>query len=258
MAETIFMIHGMCGGAWVWDHYCATFESLGYHCVATTLRHHDANPQNKPPPQLGTTGLLDYIQDLAAEIEQLETAPILMGHSIGGLLAQMLGSRVPCKALVLLAPVPPAGILCLQPSIVKGFGSILARWGWWKRPIRCTFQEAVYGMLHLLPAQDQQQTYDRFAYESGRAACQSGFWFLDPKRTTAVDPSQITCPVLVLAGAQDRLAPASAMRRVAERYAPRASFYAFPNHTHWMLAEPGWEETTDHISSWLQHILAKE
>jgi pimeloyl-ACP methyl ester carboxylesterase len=258
MPETILMIHGMCGGAWVWDHYCATFESLGYRCTAATLRHHDVDPQVKPPPQLGTTGLLDYVRDLTAEVERLEVEPILMGHSIGGLLAQMLGSRMPCKALVLLAPVPPAGILCLKPSIVKGFGSILTRWGWWKAPIRCTFPEAVYGMLHLLPVQDQHRTHDRFAHESGRAAFQSGFWFLDPKRTTTVDASQITCPVLVLAGTQDRLAPAPAMRRVAQRYAPHATYHAFPNHAHWMVAEPGWEEVTDYISGWLDRVLAKE
>jgi pimeloyl-ACP methyl ester carboxylesterase len=255
MAETIFLIHGMCGGAWVWDRYRTVFESLGYRCIAPTLRYHDVDPQGEAPAQLGTTGLLDYVQDLSAEIKHLDIEPILMGHSIGGLLAQMLGSRMPCTALVLLAPVPPAGILCLKPSIVKGFGSILKRWGWWKRPIRCTFQEAVYGMLHLLPVQEQHGTHARFAYESGRAAFQSGFWFLDPKRTATVDASRITCPVLVLAGAQDRIAPASVARRVAQHYAPHASYHSFPNHAHWMVGEPGWEEVAEDISGWLQHAL---
>ena len=119
MAGTIFMIHGMCGGAWVWDNFRSFFEAQGYHCLAATLRFHDVDPQAAPLPQLGTIGLLDYAKDLETEIRGLGTPLILMGHSMGGLLAQMLGSRGLSKALVLLAPATPAGILCLKPTLVK-------------------------------------------------------------------------------------------------------------------------------------------
>lgn len=255
MGETLLMIHGMCGGGWVWEQYSSRFESLGYRSVAPTLRYHDVDPRKSPPPQLGTTGLLDYVDDLSAEIDRLGGEPVLMGHSIGGLLAQMLGSRVPCKALVLLAPVSPAGILCLKPSVIKGFGSILTRWGWWHKPIRSTFQEAAYGMLHLLPVEDQRRTYERFVYESGRAAFESGFWFLDPKRTAHVEASRIACPVLVLAGAQDRLASVRMMQQIAERYEPLSTLHVLPDHAHWMVGEPGWQGVVETISGWLDRVL---
>ena len=114
MAETIFMIHGMCGGPWVWDNYQTAFESAGWRCVTPTLRHHDVDPRDPPPPQLGATSLLDYAGDLIAEIGQLDAAPVLVGHSLGGLLAQIVAARVPCKALVLLGSAAPAGRLPLD------------------------------------------------------------------------------------------------------------------------------------------------
>jgi hypothetical protein len=101
---------------------------------------------------------------------------------MGGILAQILGSRGLGKALVLLAPAAPAGIICLKPTLVKGFGSILTRWGWWNKPIRHTFGEALYGMHYSLPIIEQHKIYEQFVYESGRAGLEAGFWFLDPKR----------------------------------------------------------------------------
>jgi pimeloyl-ACP methyl ester carboxylesterase len=74
---------------------------------------------------LGTTSLLDYAADLEKQIRELEEVPILMGHSMGGLLAQIFGSRGLARALVLLTPASPAGILALKPSVIQSFSSIL-------------------------------------------------------------------------------------------------------------------------------------
>jgi pimeloyl-ACP methyl ester carboxylesterase len=88
--------------------------------------------------------------------------PIVLGHSMGGLLAQILASRGLAKALVLLAPASPAGIMALRLSVVKSFWSMQTKWGFWKNPMRQTFEEAAYSMLHLCPAKEQREIYDRF------------------------------------------------------------------------------------------------
>ncbi len=162
MNETIFMIHGMWGGAWHWGNYKNLLEKEGCRCVTTTLRFHDMDPQGTPDPRLGTTSLLDYAEDLEREIKQLGVKPIVMGHSMGGLLAQILGSRGLAKALVLLTPASPAGIISLRPSVIKSFWSVQTKWGFWKKPIRQTFKEAVYSMLYLLPPDEQREVYDKF------------------------------------------------------------------------------------------------
>lgn len=180
MADTLFMIHGMWGGAWCWKNYRDTFEAKGYRCITTTLPYHDMDPQGIPDRALGTTSLLDYAEFLEHEIQNLNVKPIIVGHSMGGLLAQILGTRALAKALVLLTPASPAGIMALKPSVIKNFWSIQTTWGFWRKPMRQTFDEAVYSMLHLLPAKEQRENYDKFVYESGRAACEIGYWLFDP------------------------------------------------------------------------------
>jgi pimeloyl-ACP methyl ester carboxylesterase len=87
------------------------------------------------------------VDDLEKEISNLDSPPIVMGHSMGGLLAQILGSRGLVKALVLLAPAPPSGIMILRPSVIKTFWSAQRKWGFWKKPFRLTFNEVTYSIL---------------------------------------------------------------------------------------------------------------
>ena len=209
MAETIVMIHGMWGGPWYWENYRKFFEGKGYRCIIPTLRFHDMDPKAIPNPEWGTNSLLDYARDLEEEIRRLDSKPILVGHSMGGLLAQILGSRGLAKALVLLTPAPPSGIIGLTPSVVRSFWSVLTGYGFWKKPNRQTFNEAAYSMLQLLPPEERRKIYDRFVYESGRAASEVGFWFFDPRGASKVAEKKVSCPVLVIAGSRDKITPVS-------------------------------------------------
>ena len=254
MTETIVMIHGMWGGGWSWENYVKHFEKKGYHCITPALRFHDMDPNETPNPQLGTTSLLDYAEDLEQEIHKLDVIPILMGHSMGGLLAQILGSRGLAKALVLLTPASPYGIMALKPSVIRSFWSVLTKWGFWRKPMRQKFNEAVYSMLHLLTPEEQKETFDKFVYESGHAGFEIGFWLFDSRRAAKVDESKITCPVLVIAGAEDRITPASVVRQVANKYKAVSTYKEFANHAHWVIAEPGWQEIAEYVSDWLDQV----
>ena len=200
------MIHGMWAGGWVWSDYIPVFEGRGYHCLAPTLRHHDA-PASEPPEALGHTSLLDYASDLQKEIGKLDQPPVLMGHSMGGILAQMLGARRPAKALVLLSPMPPQGINVISLASLRMFRQTFKRWGFWRKPTRPTFADAAAAMLGHLPRAQQRAVYDRLGNESGRVACEAGFWFLDPRAAKSVDSSRVACPVLVIAGAEAHSIP---------------------------------------------------
>ena len=252
ITETIFMIHGMWGGTWCWDNYKNFLEKKGYNCITTTLRHHEKDHVDHPDSQLGATSVLDYANDLEQEILQLKTKPIVMGHSMGGLLAQILASRGLAKALVLLAPAPPYGIVAIRPTVIKSFWSILTKWGFWKKAHRQTFDEAVYSLLHLMPEDQQKEIYNKFAYESGRAAAEIGFWFFDPKKASYVDASKIQCPVLVISGSEDRITPAIVTEQIAKKYKSISTYKSFNNHAHWVIGEPGWQEIAAYVSEWLE------
>jgi non-heme chloroperoxidase len=257
MTDTIFMIHGMCAGAWAWSNFKGFFEAQGYRCVTPTLRYHDIDPGDAPNPQLGFTSVLDYADDLEQEIRHLDVKPIVMGHSMGGLLAQMLGTRGLAKALVLLTPASPAGIMGLKLSTIRAFLSSFTQWGFWRKPMRLTFNEAVYTVFHVMSSEEQRALYDKFVYESGRAGCEIGLWLCDTKGASRVDESQVTCPVLVIAGTEDRMTPASVVRKVAKKYKAVSTYKEFTNHAHWVLGEPGWETITEYISGWLDQTVRK-
>jgi pimeloyl-ACP methyl ester carboxylesterase len=254
MPETIYMIHGMWVGPWCWNGYRSVFEEQGHRCVATTLPFHDADPRDAPDPRLGSMGLLDYAEVLEGELRRLRTKPILMGHSMGGLLAQILAARGLAKAVVLLAPAAPAGILVLAPSVIQSFWSIQTTWGFWRRPVRPTPEEAAYSVLHLLTEEERQDTYQKFVYESGRTVFEIGYWFLDAHGASRVDESKVDCPVLVVAGAHDRITPASTARRVALKYETVSTYREFAAHAHWLVAEPGWEEVAGYVGEWLHKL----
>jgi len=257
MAETIVMIHGMWGSGWYWENFKGFFESKGYRCVIPTLRFHDMDPKGIPDPRLGTTSLLDYAEDLEKLIRELEGTPILMGHSMGGLLAQILSSRGLAKALVLLTPASPHGIIALKPSVIKSFWSGLTTWGFWRKPLRQTFAEAAYSMLNLMPFESQKSIYNKFVFESGRAASEIGFWIFDSKKAARVDESKVTCPVLIVAGEKDRIVPVSVTRKIAEKYKKVSTYKEFPDHSHWVVGELGWQQIAEYVVAWLNRALSK-
>jgi pimeloyl-ACP methyl ester carboxylesterase len=212
------------------------------------------DPRDVPPPRLGTTSLLEYAEALEREIRPLGEKPLVMGHSMGGLLAQMLAARGLAKALVLLTPAAPAGIVALTPSVIRSFWSIQTTWGFWRKPVRQTFAEAAYSILHRLPRREQQETYEKFVYESGRTLFEIGYWLFDSCGAARVEESKVTCPVLVVAGAQDRITPASVVRKVARKYRAVATYKEFDNHAHWVVGEPGWEAVAEYTLAWLKSL----
>ncbi|KJS78144.1 MAG: alpha/beta hydrolase [Desulfotomaculum sp. BICA1-6] len=257
MSDTVLMVHGMWTGGWLWNNYRKIFEGRGYKCLTPTLRYHNLEYKDNPDERLGTTSLLDYASDLEKEIKKLNEKPIIVGHSMGGMLAQILGSRGLAKAIVLLTPALPAGVLDVPPdpeSAIKGWGSILANPNWFKEPMKPNFDEAVYLELQLLPENEQKAVYDKWVYESGWASFELTLWQSDPNKAAFVDKSKVTCPVLVIAAAEDNCLPPTLIKKVAEYYHGVSTYKEFPNHAHWLVGEPGWQDVAEYVCDWLSNI----
>jgi len=120
--------------------------------------------------------------------------------------------------------------------------------------MRQTLSEMVYAMMHLLTVEECRQLYDRLVHESGQAACEIGFWFLDRRGASRVDNAKVTCPVLVIAGSQDRITPASVVRKAVRKYGAVSTYREFANHAHWVVGEPNWEEVAEYVADWLDQV----
>jgi len=246
------MIHGMFGGSWCWEKYRVFFECGGYRCLTPVLRYHDVDPKDRPHPNLGTVGLLDYADDLEQVIRGLDEKPIIIGHSMGGLIAQILGSRGLGSSLVLLSSAAPAGISAVTPSVLKSISTEVIEWGFWRKPIKSTFESTSYSAMHLLSEEERRAAYSCYVHESGRAFFEIGFSFLDTGKASFIDEKKIDVPVLVVAGAEDRITPASVNRKIARKYKGVSTYMEFPHHAHWIFGEPGWETVAETIHFWLR------
>ena len=248
----IYMIHGMWGNAGVWDAYRLSYEKAGYTCVVPTLRHHDLTPGREPSTAQGTTSLLDYAADLEAEIRQLPEKPIIIGHSMGGLLAQMLAARGLCRAVILLNPASPWGIFSLYPSVLVIFLGYLLRWGFWRKTHKPGYYSASFCLLNRITPRSRREIYQTFTYEQGRAIADVGLRWLDRSKSSHVDESKVKCPMLVVGGRQDNITPARGVRKVAAKYKEVSHYVEYPELAHWCLGEKGWEEIVQMSTQWLK------
>jgi pimeloyl-ACP methyl ester carboxylesterase len=248
------MIHGAFCGGWAFDGWRSMFEAQGYDVRTPTLRHHDCG--DHPPAALGKTSMLDYAHDLERELDTIGDAPVLVGHSLGGLLAQMLAARRPARALILLAPSAPWGMTPSTPFEIISAQSLYLAGGFWSTPLKPQRWIAAANALDLLPEAEREAVFARFVPESGLATFETMHWPFDMKRATQVDARAVTCPILCLAGRRDRVNPPATVRRLARRYGGRARYEELPDHSHWLIGEPGWRKIADGTLMWLDRVLA--
>jgi non-heme chloroperoxidase len=248
----VVMIHGAFCGGWVFEHWRAAFEAKGHRVHTPTLRYHDRG--DDPPAELGKTSIRDYADDIDKLISDLPSEPILIGHSMGGLVAQMLAARRDVRALVLLAPSAPWGVLPSTPFEFVSAQALYFAGDFWNKILRPTHWIAAANALDQLAPDERDAVFARFVPESGLATFEVMHWPLDLKRATQVDPRDVTCPVLCLVGAKDRVNPPATVRRVATRYGGRAVYEELASHSHWLIGEPGWEKVAARALKWLGEV----
>ena len=260
MAKVAVFIHGMWGTPDVWRNWRPAFEARGWQTRAPALRHHDPDRTagSSSASGVGTLSLLDYASDLEADIaHRASTAsnkPVLVGHSMGGLLALMLAARGAARAAVLLTPAPPAGVFALRLSNLLAFLRIETRWGWWRKPHRATRAEALWHTFNTTDPADGAREHEGFVPDSGRALLEIGLPFLDRRHATAVDPRRVTVPLLFVGCERDRLTPPGVVRRTARRFGHVASHREYPGQGHWVPGQPGWQEVAADALDWLDGL----
>jgi non-heme chloroperoxidase len=249
MKPPVLMIHGAFCGPWSMDGLKQKFEAAGYGVTAPALRYHNVA---RPPASLGTTGLADYASDLEDEMKALVKAPILVGHSMGGLLAQMLAARHKVAALILLAPSAPWGTPPTTLFEIGAAQSLHMQPGYWNMTLEPNRDIALAHSLDKLPRHMRDDVFGRFVPESGRATFEIMNWGLDLNRASEVDADAVTAPLLFLTGSEDRINPASTVARNAALYKDRATNEVVDGMGHWLIGEPGWEKISERALSWLK------
>jgi len=258
VTKRIVFIHG----AWVtplcWDQFRDFFSRLGYECLAPAWPGKDrtvAAIRSDPSP-LVRLGISEIVEHYAQVIRGLDEPPILIGHSFGGLFVQILLDRGLGAAGVAIDSAPPRGVLVYEPTAFRALASVLLTWQGWRKVVHWSYDNFRYAFVHTLPEADARAAYGtQVTPETGRVFFQGGLAAFDGKRPAAVNfLNDKRSPLLLIAGEQDRIVPAAANRRNYRKYARSkavTAFHEFPGRTHWIIAQPGWDEVARYIADWL-------
>ena len=232
----VVFVHGAFCGGWAFDAFREPFEAAGFETHAPNLPHHERGADLE---QLALAGLKDYAASITHYLRELRAPPVLVGHSLGGLVAQLAAARTPVAGLVLLAPSAPWGV---PPTTLDEHGAQfgLALLGdYWRRPIPPDYRVARSTTLDRLQREDARHVFARFVPESGRAIREAVQWWSDHSMASQAPVYRIAAPVLGLAGGRDRVNSASTVRRIIARFPNgQAHFHEFPEMSHWLVGEP--------------------
>jgi pimeloyl-ACP methyl ester carboxylesterase len=249
MTKDIVMLHGASAGGWCFDKFRGVFEGEGWTCHTPDLIGHGKDKAGADR-KLAGVGLTDYRTDFAAVLSKLPPQPVLLGHSMGALLAQQLAAAGLARALILVSPAPRAGILPSSNSEKDLSQSLMGIPSFWKTVIDPDFDLACFYSLNRVPKQEQRAVFDKFGPESGLAYFEMFFWMLDEMRAAAVDTNAVRCPVLCLSGTDDNLVSLATARATALPYRG-AQFWAEAGHGHMLPVEPGADEVARRIATWI-------
>lgn len=249
MQTPVMMLHGMCCTGEVWDGFRKFFEARGARVHTPTLRPDVRVRIGQPAvPGLREVGFADYVDEVASEAARIEAGtgrkPTVIGHSMGGLLAQALAERGSVSAAVFISPSAPADVRDLATRLFwlgVSFANAIKLVPFALKPERRMVDRVVFNRV---PEDERAAAHEAMVYESGRAFVDSGAW--------PIDSAKVKVPVLTVAATQDRLVPAKLVRLTGKKYAAiGGEFREYAEHGHWLYAEPGWEKAAADIFAWL-------
>lgn len=249
----LFFVHGLRVTRTCFDLFRDRAEARGLTCTIPPWPHLDrpaAELRTACPPELGKLGLKELVDHFAGRLQGMDPQPVLVGHSVGGLLVQLLLDRGLGTAAVALDPAPIRGVLP-PPGGLLVHAPVLARP--WRRLDLFSRRSFARDFAGGLPAEQVDAAYDAHIVPAPTKV----FLQAAAGRHNGVRPGPRSRPLLLVAGTADRTVPASTVRAAYRRYrragAP-AELLEAPGHSHWLIAEPGWEKVADQVFDWAERV----
>jgi 8-oxo-dGTP pyrophosphatase MutT (NUDIX family)/pimeloyl-ACP methyl ester carboxylesterase len=256
MRGTLLMIHGVGCTGQALDRLAEDFRHRGWRVATPTLKA-DLRVARAPSPALAELTLSDYVNEAEGWARAIEAetghAPVLIGHSMGGLIVQKLLERGVGKAGVLITPAAPAGVGSGSTlSMIFTFANILFTPHPALKSHKIWRTGFEWGALNRVPKNRHAGIYAEAVYDSGRVFEALKSPETDPGRTGFIDETVINAAILTIAGGQDRTTPLKSVRAVAEKYAKIGGEYReYPASAHWIIDEPGTDQMVSDIDTWL-------
>ena len=255
--NTVVLIHGLWMTPRCWDPFAQYFQRIGYkvHRPAWPRLHGEPENMRKSPEALAGLGVLEIADHYEKFVRSLPEPPILIGHSFGGLIVEILLARGLGVAGVAIDATAPKGIYRLPFAQLRAASPVLSNPLNYRRTVMLTLDQFRYAFANTMSEAAARQAYDRDAIPGpGRPLFQAAFANFLPNAATKVDyRNGKRAPLLLIGGAQDHTVPASVCRSAFRKYrSARAvtEYKEFPDRCHLLITQDGWEEVADYAITW--------
>ncbi len=249
----IVFIHGMFVTPLCWEPWLARYRAAGHGVDAPAWPGRDEPVatlrKSHPDPRLGQLSLADVVERYAGLIGKSDTKPILIGHSMGGLVVQLLLQRNLALAGIAIDSAPPLGVFVPSWPFLRSnwptINPLISK----HVPYFMPFRQFQYTFVHTMPLADQRSAYEKYVVPESRWVARGPL-----SAAARVDFSAPRPPLLLIAGSQDHIIPAALNASNCMRYRRSAGltdYKEFPGRTHFIIGQPGWEEVADYALAWL-------
>lgn len=252
MKNTIVFIHGMFQNPKSWDKWIEFFTEQGYNCVAPAWPLHEGEPiqlRDNPSAELGDLHLQSIVDEIESVVRAQDEMPILIGHSVGGLIVQLLVAKGLAESGVAIDSVAPNAMLAFDWGFMKN-SALIANPFKGNEPFYMDLESFHSSFCNTMTMKETEAAYNAYATHDSRNVLRDCMG-----ENGQIDLELPHAPLLFIGGEEDEIIPASLNQKNAESYTDEISiteFKSFPDRGHFICGQPGWEEVASVISDWLR------
>jgi non-heme chloroperoxidase len=248
----VVFVHGLWLLPSSWDRWAQLFEEAGYSVLTPgwpddpeTVAEANANPTT-----FARKGVGDVADHFDALIRKLDRKPAVIGHSFGGLLAQIISGRGLSAATVAIDPAPFRGVLPLPISALKSASPVLGNPVNYNRAVPLTYEQFRFGFANAVSEDEAKELYETFAVPaSGKPLFEAAAANLNPWTAAKVDTrNPERGPLLIISGEKDNTVPwsiANASYKQQKRNEGVTEIVEMPNRGHALVIDNGWREVAN-------------
>ena len=257
MTLPIVLIHGLWLTPRSWEGWKARFEQRGHEVLVPAWPRMEGEVEalRRDPSVMDRLGIAEVVDHYDRIIRGLDTAPVIMGHSTGGLVTELLLDRGLGAAGVAISPAPVKGVLRLPPALLRTVFPALRNPSNRNRTVALTPKQFRRGFTNTMNDTDAEAAYARYYVPGpGRVVFEAALANLNPRAATKVDfHKDDRPPLLVIGNDQDQTIPASVSREAAKRLGKSKAvvdYKEYAGRPHFTAGAPGWETVADYALEW--------
>jgi pimeloyl-ACP methyl ester carboxylesterase len=263
MRPTIVLIHGLWLTTRSWECWKARFEQRGHEVLVPAWPRMEGEVEalRRDPSVMNGLGVDEVVDHYERIIRDLGAPPVIMGHSFGGLITELLLDRGLGAAGATLSPAPVKGVLGVPPALLGTVLHAVRNPANRKKTVPMTPKQFRHRFTNTMNDADAEAAYERYYVPSpGRVIFQASFANFNPRAVTKVDfHKDDRPPLLVMGNDKDQTIPASVSREAAKRLGKSKAivdYKEFTGRPHFPTA-PGWEAVADYALDWAtRHVAA--